>query len=621
MLPTGTYEPPAVVTSRPDGLTVHFHGEDGRRFDYVVGALPLTGWHSAVAASLSGRLGPEGVRRTRASADDLWGTVRRFLRFLSELPEPPSAPSLLTVTHLDGFLKHRSKRIGPRSAAREFGDLAGVLRSEAFDDIPARSRDYLLRRHSVGQLQPRPGYSDNEFNQLQRAARADVAAIRDRIRSGQDLLARFVRDADALSPQHRHLAEQLSVIAESGIVPVGPGSMTTVLPERITMAAHLFLTLPDLAPLLVLLVAVTGHNIETIKELPAEHRVLEGRAVELQVIKRRRGRQHWHSTVTWEIGPPGRELHTPGGLYLLLHELTSAGREFVKTAHTIWNVWGNGHRLAGGQGMASLLEHRDPFANSLNGATLRLDRWAARHALTLDASVDAEDLTGVPLDPQPLPVSFNRIRTSVEVRRTRRMGGHLPSAARTNSVPVLFSSYLRGDPTLIDWAQQVVGEAFVDAEQSALAAHRRALEAAGGAITVISGPVDTEHLQQAGLDPATGRRAVDGELDTAWAECVDHDHHPGTGRPCRASFLDCFHCGNCLVTRNDLPRLLALLEALAGRRQELSEQDWWHRYGSSWAAIRHDILVKFTPAELDRAAANKPVDARLDLVEQPWQKP
>jgi hypothetical protein len=48
---------------------------------------------------------------------------------------------------------------------------------------------------------------------------------------------------------------------------------------------------------------------------------------------------------------------------------------------------------------------------------------------------------------RPLEVSFNRIRTSIEVRRTRAAGGHLPSAVRSNTIGVLFTTYLRGDTT------------------------------------------------------------------------------------------------------------------------------------------------------------------------------
>ena len=174
---------------------------------------------------------------------------------------------------------------------------------------------------------------------------------------------------------------------------------------------------------------------------------------------------------------------------------------------------------------------------------------------------------------------------------------------------------------MVEWAHDIVSEALVDAEQSALAAHRRALEQAGGSLRVITGTVQAPDPEKASVDDDTAGADAEGKGDTAWTECVDHEHHPGTGKPCRASFLDCFHCGNCLVSTKHLPRLLALLDALSVRRQQLSEPDWWHRYGPVWAAIRHDILAKFTPAEIELAAETKPTDALLDLVEHPWQQP
>jgi hypothetical protein len=135
---------------------------------------------------------------------------------------------------------------------------------------------------------PKPGYSDRELNAVVRAARADVAAIRDRIRAGWELVARYRENPQAVPDDDRVLAEQLANIAETGCVPPLRGFYRAA-PRR-ALAAHLFLTAPDLCPLMVLLVALTGRNIETIKELPAEHRILMGRAVELRVVKRRRGR-------------------------------------------------------------------------------------------------------------------------------------------------------------------------------------------------------------------------------------------------------------------------------------------------------------------------------------------
>jgi hypothetical protein len=87
------------------------------------------------------------------------------------------------------------------------------------------------------------------------------------------------------------------------------------------------------------------------------------------------------------------------------------------------------------------------------------------------------------------------------------------------------------------------------------------------------------------------------------------------------SFLDCFHCGNCLITRSHLPAILALLDDLAGRRVQLGETDWWTRYGPAWAAIRRDVLPKFTPAELVAAREATPAEALLELAEDPWEHP
>jgi hypothetical protein len=144
---------------------------------------------------------------------------------------------------------------------------------------------------------------------------------------------------------------------------------------------------------------------------------------------------------------------------------------------------------------------------------------------------------------------------------------------------------------------------------------------AAGRPRILPVPVDVTALQQAGLGEQTARQAAGGDLDTGWTACVDYDQHPLTRQPCQVTLLDCFHCGNCLVTRDHLPRLLGLLDALAQRRRELTEPVWWARYGPAWVAIRQDILTKFTPAELQQAQADKPHDALLDLIENPWEQP
>lgn len=643
-LPGEPYDPPAAVTGAPTGHTVRFEGEDGREMTLPVGRLPLPGWHPMIATAIEARVGPSGTRRTAASVDHVWAPVGRVLRFLDTLPEPPAELPMLTAVHLSAFMESAGSAPTHRTRLRDLRALRSLMEQDVMrGQVTTEVMDFLASRaYEVKSFAPRPGYSDREFRDLVAAARSDVANIRDRLRGGERLLSRWRADPDIVTGADHDLAALLDQVARDGAVPPAPPGPTNMLGGmlwRTELASHLVLTRQDLAPLLVLFVAVAGRNVETIKELPAEHRVLEDRAVELRVVKRRRGPKRWYETVTWEIGKPGRELHTPGGLYLLVHELTARSRA-ISNARFIWSIWRHSHP-AGFRGTA---EHVGIFDESLARNIYATD-WAESRGLTTDqptapgAGAQATSTEPGGRDRKPrtvrvegrvvrrkptpgtLPVDFNRVKTSVDVRHTKQMGGHLPSAARSNTYPVLFSNYLRGDPTTLEWAQDVVGQALVDAERSALDAHQRALDTQGGSLRVITGPADAEHLHQAGLDADTARKAADGDLDTAWSGCTDHDHHPATGTRCRASFLDCFHCGNCLITRDHLPRQLGLLDALAARRHQMSEQDWWGRYGAVWAAIRRDVLVKFSPAEIKQAQAIKPDDALLDLVENPWESP
>jgi len=630
-LPGGEYERADPVGTLPDGRTVvAFHGDDDRRGAFELSGLPLPGWHQALAGAFAERTGPSGGLRTFAAASTGWGALGRLVRFLGSLPDAPGRPQQLTCEHLQAFADHRVAS-SPATALRDLAEARLLFtRPGLRDQLSAEVLDHLQRRlraprgpgsppQGQGARRLTTGYSDGELARLLAALRADAAQIRDRIRAGENLLRRYQADPLALDEQEWAHGRVLERMAATGQVPVPPGAR----PERLSsgrrhLAGQLFLTLADLEPLMLLAAALSERNGETIKELPVRHRVLEDKAVELVIVKRRRGSRRWFETVTWEIGAPGRELHTPGGFYLMLLELTSRSRQ-RRGSPLLWCVWRNGH--AAGLGVAD--DHVAPFEDSLRGTSILPTAWAANRPrpLLADPPLAAGEPGLAAQAALPLQVSFNRIKTSMDVRRTKRMGGHLPSAAKSNTMPVLFRHYLSGDPVIVSWAQEVLGEALADAEQAARQAHERAARAAGRGPRVLRGqPVHTT-LEAAGLDSGTARQAAEGKLDTGWTACVDHDQHPLTGRPCQVTFLDCFHCGNCLVTRDHLPRLLGLLDALGQRRRELPEETWWTRYGPAWVAIRQDILTRFTPAELGRAEAGKPHDALLDLIENPWELP
>jgi hypothetical protein len=253
------------------------------------------------------------------------------MRFLNQRPRPPKTPADLRVTDLEAFFRHRGRN-NDYLALIDQRDVRGVLLLDPIRDFLTPDIVDLLQTRLPVRQKPEgvAGYSEGEFTRLVSAARADVAAIRSRLKAGDELLTRLEEEPASLSDEDRDLAATLAGIATTGFVPPLPGWDATRLPQRNALASHLFLIPRDLTPLLVLLAAVSGRNGETIKELPAAHRILDGVAVELQVLKRRRGPRRWFETVTWEIRRPGRELHTPGGLYLLLLKLTERS---ARSAH------------------------------------------------------------------------------------------------------------------------------------------------------------------------------------------------------------------------------------------------------------------------------------------------
>ncbi len=572
---------------------VEFVGRDGRRKRYDFAELAVPGLREELAAAFAVRVGVTGTLHTLASANNAWSAVRRFTAFLATVRPRPDTPRAITASHLRRFRAQRLETQSEVAVLAEMRRVCRVLMEFPDGSLHPDTRAYLRTGQimvdpGTGRLGV-PGYSDELFGRIMRAARSDVGRVRDRIRASERLLATHASQPAALEAleagQGQEVAE-LVALAETGEVP--DLRFPTGSPDpwsRMAYARRLFLVTSDLAPLMVLGVGLSGRNGGTVKELPAAHELLDERAVQLQAVKRRRGAGHWYSDVVWEIGQPSRQLHTPGGFYLLLLELTARSRAFSGST-TAWSIWvNNGVREGLGGG-----GHVDPFAQVLSRDT-RLSHWARGHGLT------ENDV--------PLRLTMNRLKTTVERRTTRAVGGHLPSAVRTNTQDVLFTSYLAGDPTVRDWAEGVVAEALTDAEDSAREAHRRLLNGNGGPIPVVTSDV------AGGVDT---RAAA-----TAFAACTSVRDSPFNDGVCRASFLACFACRNAVVTREHLPGLVDLLGELERRWTTTGRDDWWRRYGQAWLSVTEDILPTFTPAEV--AAAKASTDGRaanlLDLLEGP----
>ncbi|WP_145940857.1 hypothetical protein [Corynebacterium glyciniphilum] len=436
-------------------------------------------------------------------------------------------------------------------------------------DVRDRLRPKMLPKHG-----PVPGYTDRELRDIISAARADVTLIKERV---------FGNNGGALNSDKNSRGKSQSTGQLTSAQSDGGDANTD---EQIS-SSRPFVTRSELVPMLVLLVAATGWNVETIKELPSKYRKINDIAVELSLIKRRRGAGKWHQTVTWEIGPPNKQLSSPGGLYLLFHEIMSEARSLLE-GEPFWAI----------SSSYSSPQFRNPFGVAISGH-LKNGPWTRKHGLTEDSSENQH--------PAPLRLTFNRLKTSIDVRRTRHLGGHLPSAARSNTTGVLFRNYLSGDPSTIDWAHGVMTDTLIDVENAAWQAHQRNLNSHG-----------RTHLDIRTEDSTTLGPAA---TQTPWTTCSDYQHHPVTGKECTVSFLDCFHCANCVITGDHLPQLLSLLDALETRRSQMSDDSWWRKYGATWAAIRHEVMPSFSEAEINNANLDKPDDSHIDLAEPSWEHP
>jgi len=605
-MPDGPYKPEAIRAEQVKSLKVMFTGEDGRTDVFNFANLSFPAFHADLASAFAARTGPTGGLRTQSSAMNLFASVSRFLAFMATLAQPPTSLSGLTVRHLERFRLHRLESSKEKTAVRDLSSIRLLLRDVTpFDILGQDLCDYLRQPlWFTGHNSPGvPGYSDREFRDLMAAARSDVVAIRDRVRRGERLLETFRAHPGSLTDDERTLAGHLDAMERTGHVPVVRTQLNRpVLEGRLEVARHLFLTDTDLAPLFILGAGLTGRNAETVKDLPAQHRVLDNQAVSVTLTKRRRGKSKARETVHWETGgSDSRQLHTPGGYYLLLHQLTARSRRFSSSTR-IWSIWAgtSGRPGANWAIKAASAGHIDPFADRL-ARSLHLNQFAERHGLKDDNG-------------NPLQISGNRIKTTVEVRTTKAMGGHLPSASRTNTLDVSFAHYLQGDPVVREWADEVLTTALSEAEN-----HAR------GMVPIVVPPARAHQLAEdperaaaeLGTAPQTLQQALGGELDTVASSCLDIEHSPFSDSRCDVSFRTCLRCPNALITHQHLPALLALTDEIEQSRQTMPIDAWVHEHGRTWLALTRLILPHFTEAEQAEAAKNKPAFLGLALLDGP----
>ncbi|MFF3788019.1 hypothetical protein [Streptomyces sp. NPDC001933] len=261
-----------------------------------------------------------------------------------------------------------------------------------------------------------------------------------------------------------------------------------------TDSSWLHLTVAELAAGAVLLGVMTGENPDVIVKTPAAHHRADGYsgAAGMAIVdlrKLRRGRRAYMNLALtdvpdWisvpespEVTSTRDELHTPFGLYLLLHELTARSRAMAGGNRLLV-----GYAASGGQATGRGIR-------PLSGNALPVARLGHAHGLTRDEP----DEKG---NPVPLPLRLDLLRlTFIEL--------HQKPVAHTEKTAATYMLCNRGNITEY---QKVVAETLTSEVAKARAR---------GAVAVMSSE-DVERARtepeavavQQGLDPATLRTGL-----------------------------------------------------------------------------------------------------------------
>jgi hypothetical protein len=98
---------------------------------------------------------------------------------------------------------------------------------------------------------------------------------------------------------------------------------------------------------------------------------------------------------------------------------------------------------------------------------------------------------------------------------------------------------------------------------------------------------------------------ADGGADVWMAGCLDFHHSPhgAPDRPCPSPVWGCLECNNAVITASKLPAILAFLNHIFGKRQQMNMAAWTERFGRAHHRITQQILPRFPEREIVMAKA------------------
>lgn len=576
--------------------------QDGAGFqDYDFSRLTMAAeFREELVAAFVKRTAPGAGLTSINSTNGVFQLVRHFDRYLATLTWPPRKLAHMTVEHFDGFFDFRTTET--LGAADDLAQLKlllhGAVVSEALaarlaSQMPARVRN-------EGSKQ---SYSRTEFRRITAAARADLRAAARRIRGNRELLAQ-ARQSEAadstggLSARMRlldYVDRYGDVPREPRLVGVRKGDtlpakwVQKIGPVR-EIVSWLHLTIDEVGAGAVLLAAMTGENPNVIFKVPSAHHRADGYTGQtgtaiVDLLKpRRQRRAHMNLALSdvpdWISVPdqPERlstrdELHTPFGLYVLLHELTARSRALVGGGRLLI-----GYAQTGGNGAGHGLR-------ALNNTSV-IKRQGEKWGLVADDLDEAGD-------PVPLPLRLELLRLT-HIELYQRPVAHTEKTA---------STYMVRNRGNADEYRKVVAQALNDEADKARTR---------GRISTLT----AEDLERAQVDPGkvaaelglkeqTLKRMIAGELDTVMAACTDNlgGSHGPQGEPCQASFMLCLGCECARALPRHLPVQVLVHDRLSERREQIDALRWARRFAAPHAQLA-DLLAQHDATAVDDARSN-----------------
>lgn len=528
-----------------------------------------------------------------------------FDRYLTELKTVPQSAAEVAPRHFDGFYDHR-KAEGIKTARHELVEVRQLLlRTPGISDALAGRLAGVMP--SRPDSEPSHSYSRAELKRIAQTARAALRSAETRIRGNRELLAQFrAGDLDVSSDVHlRRRLQILDQLDRAGDVPRRMrnfAGQVQYAPENWVMSkgkipdvfGWLYLKPEEIAAAAVLFGVMTGQNPEPILKMTAAHHRADGGVGPGTAIvglrKPRRQRRAYMdlalSQVPDWISIPEKPdqlatrdiLHTPFGLYALVHDLTARARHFAGGNRLLvaYMSSGGGRSSSKGRGWRPI-----PTDGAL------ISKFGRTWNLPSDET-DETDEEGRPLPMQPLRLETLRI-TYIELHQ--KPVAHTERTAATR--------YLVRNRGNINEYRTVIAETLTAEVAKARARSKIITMTAEQVAQARENPEET--AAEMGLEPTVLKRMLAGELDTVLGACTDNtggDYNPG--EPCRASFLLCLDCECARALPRHLPLQVVVHDRLAERREQMDPLQWAARFAGPHAQLA-DLLDQADDAAVEDA--------------------